>query len=216
MQPLIVIVVGYITGILWGQYFNTSIVPIIFFIILGFYSLARKKRAIILFLLIAIISNLQITHLEKKHNTLYQNLEKVTIEGTIIEGTKETSYKNAYTIKVEKINGNKKYKNTNLIIYTKKQEKIDYGQKISLSGIFNLPSKATNYKAFDYANYLKTKNIYGTVKVEEIKQTNEKGVMWLQIQINNLRTKIEQNLDEILGKNSELVKRNTPPEIQKE
>lgn len=214
MQPLLIIVVGYITGDLWGQYLNISIVPIIFLFIIGFYSLARKKqkinkKKIILFLIISIISNLQITHLEYKHNTLYQNLQKIEIEGVIIEGAKETTYKNAYTIKVKKINQSPKYKNTKLIIYTPKEEKIQYGRKIKVIGEFTPPNKATNYKAFDYANYLKTKNIYGTVKTEKITQTDEIGLNWLSIQTNKLKNKIETNLNDLLGEKSELVKRNT-------
>ncbi|MCI8620578.1 MAG: hypothetical protein HFJ50_01850 [Clostridia bacterium] len=42
----------------------------------------------------------------------------------------EEKEKNKYELKVESINGNKKYKNTNLIIYTKINEKIKYGDKI--------------------------------------------------------------------------------------
>lgn len=214
MQPLLIIVVGYIIGDLWGQYFNTNIVPIIFLFIIGFYSLATKKQAInkkkiILFLIISIISSLQITHLENKHKTLYQNLQTINIEGVVIEGPKESTYKKAYTVKVEKINQNTKYKNTNLIIYTPKDENLEYGRKIKVTGEFTKPSKATNYKAFDYENYLKTKNIYGTVKTEKIIQTNETALKWFNIQTNKLKNKIETNLNELLGKNSELVKRNT-------
>lgn len=220
MQPLLIIVVGYITGDLWGQYLNISIVPIIFLFIIGFYSLARKKqkinkKKIILFLIIIIISDLQITHLENKYNTLYQNLQKIEIEGVIIEGPKKTTYKNAYTIKVKKINQSPKYKNTKLIIYTPKEEKIEYGRKIKVIGELTPPNKATNYKAFDYANYLKTKNIYGTVKTEKITQTDEIGLNWFSIQTNKLKNKIETNLDELIGENSELVKRNTIREHRK-
>ncbi|MCI8397351.1 MAG: DUF4131 domain-containing protein [Clostridia bacterium] len=220
MQPLTIVVVGYITGELWGQYFNINIVPIIFLFIIGFYLLAKKKQAtknkkIILFLIISIISNLQITHLENKHNTLYHNLQRIEIEGCIIEGPKESTYKKAYTIKVEKINQNAKYKNTKLIIYTPKNENIEYGRKIKVIGEFTKPNKATNYKAFDYANYLKTKNIYGTVKTEKIIQTDEVGLNWFKIQSNKLKNKIEFNLDEILGENSELVKRNIARKYRK-
>lgn len=40
-------------------------------------------------------------------------------------------YKNKFNIKVQSINNNDKYKNTNLIVYTK--QKVEYGQKIKLN-----------------------------------------------------------------------------------
>lgn len=91
------------------------------------------------------------------------------------------------------------------------------GKKQKLFGEYKTPSKATNYKAFDYANYLKTKNIYGTVTVSKITKESEKTYLNpLLIISNNIKQKIEKNLDEILGEDSYLVKRNTTSEIQKE
>ena len=42
-------------------------------------------------------------------------------------------YKNKFNIKVESVNNDKKYKNTNLIVYAKQSKKIEYGQKIKLN-----------------------------------------------------------------------------------
>lgn len=95
MQPLVIIVVGYITGIIWGRYLKTSIAPVIFllfftgkiiFILVknkskfSFFNkqISKYKWYILFALILAFISNIQIMNLENKFNTLYSNLQEVT------------------------------------------------------------------------------------------------------------------------------------------
>ncbi len=215
MRPLVYIAVGYITGIIWGLYLKMSIVPI-FFLITGVIFLITKiggidlsnffkyKFCIMCLIIFSIISNFQILRLEKKFNTLYNNITDVKIVGTVISDEKETSYKLSYTIKVESINNNTKYKGTNLIIYISKEQKLTYGSKYCFSGSYSKASNATNYRAFDYKEYLKTKNVYGIFNVEDAKLLKQKDVNFVNLFINNLRTKIKYNLQEILGKNSSI------------
>ena len=47
----------------------------------------------------------------------------------------------------------------------------EYGDEIIFRGEFLSPKKRSNYKGFDYSNYLKTLKIYGTVSVENVKPT---------------------------------------------
>ncbi len=114
-------------------------------------------------------------------------------------------YKTSYTINVETVNKDTKYKNTKLIIYVKNGIKLEYGVKIGFSGIYQIPSKASNYKAFDYKDYLKTKNIYGSVNIEDdIKILSGTDLNPTFIISNNLKNKIGQNLDEILGEEAKI------------
>ena len=66
------------------------------------------------------------------HNEKYKNVnENLEIVGTIISNPMDKQYKNQYILKVEKINENKSYKNTNLQLNVKKEEKLlSYGDKI--------------------------------------------------------------------------------------
>ncbi len=175
MRPLAVITVGYITGIIWGLYLNISIVPV-FFLLIGIFILFNwfggerlrkfiqkansKKFYIISFIVFAIISNAQIIYLENKHENLYKGKAEVEIVGTIISDREETTYKAKYTIKVESVDGNAEFKGTYLLIYVAKEQELEYGDKIILKGEYEEASFATNYKAFDYKEYLKCKNIY--------------------------------------------------------
>lgn len=123
-------------------------------------------------------------------------------------------YKTTYTIKVESINGNAKFKGTNLNIYVENNFILEYGKMINVYGTFNKPPQATNYKAFDYSEYLKTKGIFGLVNVEgKIQVSNKTFLNPIFIFSNNLKNKIESNLDKILGEYSEITKRNITSEI---
>lgn len=53
--------------------------------------------------------------------------------GVVTSNGKETDYRTTYILKVESINGNKKYKNTYLNLYVKKGLKLEYGKKISFA-----------------------------------------------------------------------------------
>lgn len=136
MGPLIFMTVGYITGFIWGLYFNMNIVPIIFLFIFLIYifreKLKKYKVMLALMIVFMIISNIRILHLENKFNTLYAELGKIEVIGIINSEGQEKEYKTEYKIKVESINGDKKYKNTNLILYVKDKEKIEYGKKVKL------------------------------------------------------------------------------------
>lgn len=228
-RPLVLCAVGYITGIIWGLYLNVSIVPIFFGIISFLFYKGRNQKNksnlknankyllkiynsfqkislkhFIIFSIFAIISNTQILYLENKHETLYKNLEEVEIIGTIISDKEETEYKAKYTIKVERLNGSKKYAGTCLLVYTEKNTDLKYGDKITINGIYEEASKATNYGAFDYKEYLKEKNIYGIVNVEDIETIKSKNLNIMLIAFNNLRNTIKTNLQEILDEDSSI------------
>ena len=221
MRPLLILVVGYITGISWGLYFNISIVPAIFlgFSLLYFFSkkidiVNKYKKYIFLAILLAFFSNMQINHLNNRYENLYKDKDEISVVGIVISKKKDTKSKTSYTIKVESINGDEKYKNTKLIMYTKLGTNIEYGRKVTFKGTYEKASEATNYKAFDYEKYLRTKNIYGLAYANDnLKISRYNYLNPILLYSNKLKLKIENNLDNILGKNSEIAKRDFATEI---
>lgn len=210
MRPLIFIAVGYITGIIWGLYLKLSIVPILFIfgIIVLLYKLKIIKLnnrlnnkiliSISLFLIFALISNIKITKVENNHNNLYKGLEDVEIIGTIISDKKETNYKASYTVKVESINEEIKFKETNLLIYTSKNVNLSYGDKVILNGTYEQAKGATNYKAFDYREYLKEKNIYGILNVDKVQIIKKDNLNCILVLFHNIKNKVKLNLKKVL------------------
>ena len=69
-----------------------------------------------------------------------------------------------YTIEIK----SGEYKKKKFYLYVKKneKEKLKYGDLIEINGEYEEPSEARNYKGFNYKEYLKTKKIYGSIKVD--------------------------------------------------
>lgn len=69
-----------------------------------------------------------------------------------------------YTIKIK----TGEYKGKKIYLYTKKDEnnKLKYGELIEINGEYSIPSEDRNYKGFNYREYIKTKKVYGSVKVD--------------------------------------------------
>ena len=230
-MELFCITIAWIFGIIWGLYFKISIaffvVPVIF---IGIY-LSRKKKIkkyFIWLLISLVISNLQITLLAKSFSEKYKNIgENLEIVGTVISNPIDKEYKNQYTLKVEKIDENKKYQNTNLQLNVKKEkENLSYGDKIIVKGNFEEASTARNEGGFNYKQYLKTKKIYGIVTVDkkDVKVVNKNNTNIIELLANKVRNsmkeKIEQNLtDATSGLLSGMLigdKSNLPKEIQED
>ena len=194
-RPILVALIGYIIGIIEGLYLQISIVPIYILIVvinliikkyykrknksLKIFSIQRylrylkivlNQKVISIILISSIISNSIILIQNKRYKTLYKDIQEVEIVGTIISNKKEKEYKDIYNIKVEELNNSKKYKNTRLLIKVDKkiQKNFKYGTKIKIKGKFIEPNGKRNYGGFNYKEYLKTKEIYGLVDVEEI------------------------------------------------
>lgn len=206
-MELFFITIAWIFGIIWGLYLKTSIVLFVILLIFTYTYLTIKKKIrlrkyVILFFVSVIISNIQITLLEKSFDKKYKNVnENLEIVGTIISNPMDKQYKNQYILKVEKINENKSYKNTNLQLNVKKEEKLlSYGDKIIIKGNFEEASSARNEGGFDYKQYLKSKNVYGIISVDKkdiklIKKNNVNVIDLLANKVSNsMKIKIEQNL----------------------
>lgn len=206
-MELFFITIAWIFGIIWGLYLKIGIVLFVIPLIFTYTYLTIKKKIrlrkyVILFLVSVIISNIQITLLEKSFDEKYKNVnENLEIVGTIISNPMDKQYKNQYILKVEKINENKSYKNTNLQLNVKKEEKLlSYGDKIIIKGNFEEASSARNEGGFDYKQYLKSKNVYGIISVDKkdiklIKKNNVDVIDLLANKVSNsMKIKIEQNL----------------------
>lgn len=205
-RPLLIVTISYIIGIIIGVYLQQSILLILLAGIAGmigvvFFSVLSKKKFKITVIAICIIpcilSCLQINMLNKKYNKMYQMDEKnIQIVGTVCSQITETDYKYSVNIKLE----NK----MKLIIYVDKKEdisKLEYGNKISVTGVYKKPTERRNYKGFDYMKYLKTKKICGTLMVDgDIQLVKTKEINLIFRIINELSLIFKQNLKELLPK----------------
>ena len=108
-----------------------------------------------------------------------------------IGNKQEKDYYDRYKIKVA--DGN--YKNTQLYINVSKKKQLEYGDNITFNGEFKEPAKDRNYKGFSYKQYLKTLNIYGTVKAEKVEILEKNKVNLVKQISNNVFLKIKNNIE---------------------
>ena len=103
-----------------------------------------------------------------------------------------------YNIKIKQ----GKYKNKRFYLYTSKnkENELEYGDLIEINGEYIAPSEARNYKGFDYREYLKTKNIYGSIKVDKnnVNVIEKESLSKIFIFSNRIRNGIVNTLNRLL------------------
>lgn len=225
---LFIIVIAWIIGIILGLYLQISIASFVLFISLillifiifekkilkfikskkikAYYSVLNVHIRIIIFLVILIVAFAQIKYYEGIFENKYKNIkedDEISIIGTIVSDPQEKEYKTKYILKIDTINSNKKYKNTKVILYTKKEkETLKYGDKIELVGNFKLAQERRNPGGFDYRFYLKTKKIYGIVTTKNTKKLKENNANIISM-IANKTANVIKNQSKKMLKNKE-------------
>lgn len=237
-RPVLVAVIGYIIGIIMGLYFEKSIVffysIIILITILSKLIITYKKKNIIkrkfkifriyryarylklilnlktilIIIIFSIISNTIVIIRNQKFDKLYKDIDELEAMAIIVSSKQEKEYSNLYKIKVISINSSFKYNNTLLYLKTKKNKEFKYGDVVLINGKFKQPQEARNFRGFNYKNYLKTLNIYGTIEATGIKSLKdqsyikeklgnlENGLINILKSINDIRERIIKNAKE--------------------
>ncbi len=227
-RPILIAVIGYLIGILMGLYFKFSIV--LFYIpITAIYLINKNKikktkkkfklisfkryyryikiiikpKVIFLAIIFSIISNSIILYQNSNYNNLYKENQKYNLIAIVVSNKIEKDYNNLYVIKVLNTKNNiKKFKSTKLYLKLNKNQELEYGEKILLTGTFEFPNKASNYKGFDYSNYLKTLKIYGFFNQEKMQIIEKQSLNPFLIYTNKISVKIGENIDKIMPKES--------------
>ena len=151
-------------------------------------------------ILFCIIASTQTKYLDRKYDVTYKGIDNIFCRAIVISNKKEKNYKNSYEIKTL---DNK----TKLIIYVSKEQELKYGDLIEIEGEYIAPDEERNYNGFNYKQYLKTKMIYGTVNVLDLKVLKNNQANFIFTLSNNLRESILEQIDKIYNSNiKELVK----------
>ena len=181
-RPIIIIVIGYIIGIIWGLYLKQSIVLLYIFLYLIYFIIhsqyTKKKFKILsikryfryiklifnfqIFIIIIIssfISNTTIKYIQKDYEKVYSQNKEFHDIAVIVSNKKEGDYSDRYIAKIK----NKKY-----YVYIDKDKSLEYGDKIQIIGEYQVPQTSRNYGGFHYQDYLKTLKIYGSIYAEKI------------------------------------------------
>lgn len=236
-RPILIITISYLIGILIGLYLEINIAFFMYIIIIMISiflakvtkNLNKKNLLILIISLITmIISNMLIFIKENRFNNLYSEInENTRFVGVITDIQKDNEYYFNYIVKINNVNGNEKFKNTNIIVKIKKNKnntniqnnnsennqnnqndknktnnnsELKCGDLIYGFGNFEKPSIRRNYKGFDYSQYLKTKNVYMICKTEknQLKVLKHNSLFVGKMWIINLQNKLKNNLNILL------------------
>lgn len=224
-RPILIILLGYILGIIIGLYCKISIaifiipITIIYLICVSknkksiiqnkklkhYLYIFNIKKLIIIFLISMLISNTIVLILNIKYNSIFKNIEEADYRAIIMGEATEKQYSLRYKIKIESINGNtKKYKNTYLYLNTKTAD-LKVGDKIQFKGSFKEPEIRRNYGGFNYKEYLKSIGIYGSVNANYVKAIGNGEISKIRLFAGKvssyIKTVINKNIEDENSKN---------------
>lgn len=213
-RPILIILLGYIAGIIIGLYCKISMVLFIIPLIAICFILNNKlktknrlinklkhyinilgiKKYLVLVIISLIISNTIVLALNHSYETKFEAIDEAEFIATVISEPKEKQYYLQYKIEVEKINENDKYKNICLYLNVNKGLNLKYGDKIRFIGTFDNPEIQRNYGGFNYKEYLKSIGIYGTVKSNSARVIGNGNVSEIRLLANKVSNYIKNTV----------------------
>ena len=165
-----------------------------------YFKLFFNHKILIIICITSIISNTITIFKNNEYENLYEDEEYLSGLALVISEGEEKEYN--YTYKIKILNTNKeKSKNTYLYLRVKKKEKtsLEYGDMISFKGKFQEGSKRRNYGGFNYKNYLKSENVYGTIKADKVNiLEKDKGNLLISF-TNKVSKSIKEKINSLLN-----------------
>ncbi len=157
----------------------------------------------IIYLCVCIVGIIQIHILENNYDKIFSKIpEEITLQALVVSDGTEKDYKYTYTIEVNTINGKKLEKSIQLILDIKKNKIKNkcpkFGDVVEIMGVYEEPNIARNYKGFDYKQYLKSKNIYGTIDCTQYEIIANNKINIIRNIINYVQNNIKENMSKIL------------------
>ncbi len=218
-RPILVAVIGYIIGILWGLYLKNSIVPFYILIFATYYIYIKfnKKRRknkfkllsihrysrylkliinskiILILVIFSIISNIVILYKNNQYEKTYSDNQDIELTAIIISSRTQKQYYDLYKVKILNSNFNM------YIQVGKNVEELEYGDKIQIKGKYIKPSMQRNYKGYDDSKYLKTLKVVGRIKVDKVDVKAKKQLNLLFQFANDINIKIRENIEKIFS-----------------
>ncbi|MCK4825207.1 ComEC family competence protein, partial [bacterium] len=169
-HPFIPITACFIAGLLLGSFFQIPIIPnaITLFLVMIFLLILKKRPLVLLVVLLILFGmfRFQISQLQPEHHIAHfidhLGIEKVQIEGQIIEEPVVSPDKITCIVKLTKLEDVPVQGNIRLTIKDKYSDAVpSYGDHICYNGTIFRPLKSNNPYSFNYQEYLQNNNIHG-------------------------------------------------------
>lgn len=137
--------------------------------------------------------------LEQKYDNIYEAEEEIEEHCVVIAEKEPKEYKDLYKVKV--INSKNSARNgTKLYIRVNKQANIEVGDMLVIDGTYVEPDVARNERGFNYKEYLKTLEIYGTVEINHYKVIKNGRINKLILYTARLKEILKSNISKVIKK----------------
>lgn len=212
-RPIIIILISYIVGILGGLYVNSiAFFCFIMIIEIGFVCIRKINNKYFRFLrrflkgyteLLILISMtfgfLYTNILEQKYDTIYEAEGEIEEHCIVIAEKEPKEYKDLYKVKI--VNSKNSARNgTKLYIRVNKKTNIEVGDMLLINGTYLEPDVARNERGFNYKEYLKTLEIYGTVEINHYKVIKKGRINKLILYTARLKEILKSNISKVIKK----------------
>ena len=162
-----------------------------------YFKLFINKQALIIIIIFSIISNSIVIYKNVEYEKSFKDEENLEVTAIVLSQKEEKDYN--YTYKIKLLKGKNKNKCLYLKIDKKQEVNLEYGDKIFITGEFQEPQGMRNEGGFNYKEYLKSLNIYGSVKAKNIKVIEKiKGNIFMNF-IYKISDEIKENIEEFMG-----------------
>ena len=162
-----------------------------------YFKLFINKQALIIIIIFSIISNSIVIYKNVEYEKSFKDEENLEVTAIVLSQKEEKDYN--YTYKIKLLKGKNKNKCLYLKIDKKQEVNLEYGDKIFITGEFQEPQGMRNEGGFNYKEYLKSLNIYGSVKAKNIKVIEQnKGNIFMNFTY-KISDEIKENIEEFMG-----------------
>ena len=162
-----------------------------------YFKLFINKQALIIIIIFSIISNSIVIYKNIEYEKSFKDEENLEVTAIVLSQKEEKDYN--YTYKIKLLKGKNKNKCLYLKIDKKQEVNLEYGDKIFITGEFQEPQGMRNEGGFNYKEYLKSLNIYGSVKAKNIKVIERnKGNIFMNFTY-KISDEIKENIEEFMG-----------------
>ncbi len=162
-----------------------------------YFKLFINKKILIIIIISSIISNSIVIYKNIEYENIFKDKEILKETAIVISQKEEKDYN--FTYKIKLLQGKNKNKILYLKIDKRKDIELKYGDRIFVTGEFQEPQEMRNEGGFNYKEYLKSINVYGSIKANNIKVISEnQGNIFMKL-VYKISDKIKENIKEFMG-----------------
>lgn len=199
-RPLVIAIISYIIGIIWGIYvksiflfFALQLISIIVFLSVRYIKnvsiirLIKQKIEMYVYIIFIVFSVLGFMHLKNKEDKIEKMYSINNFNITIISDAINEEYSNKYIVAIDNCN-------VKAYLIVNKNTEFEYGDYLKICGEIEEPDGQRNSYGFDYKMYMKSINIVGNIREYKYNYLKKNNVNTFNKCIKDIKKNIKRNI----------------------